>query len=501
MTFSQLDLSFSHSYGVVNGMFLAALVFLAFFSLSYLRTDKNQSVAKALLISIFMFVLFGLYNLSFQYLHGAITTQIFPAYLMHYGVLAAPLALLVTTYLIQRYVVTQSLTAYRLIRRLRPALNILYLSYIICLILLFIVDSTHIKHLVTAACIIPAVCFGLYFYSQILDGNINKFFLTLFAFYLVSSTGFTWTIYTQANLPPTFMLGAHALLSLSVLAAAFAIIRYGYKGAYNYGQVRKIDPLNLVNDIYPGIDKGQFYMVYQPKKHLSTDCICGTEALIRWQHPDHGFIAPADFISIAEKTKQINTLCKWSITQVVQQAKIQHDQGYHIPISINFSVMSLNTDVVSFLLEQIDKHNLPTSSIMIEITESLMLEITSRVKDAINLLHESEINISLDDYGTGFSSLSYLRQLYVSELKIDRIFIKGITKNADNQAIAESTIQMARKMGIQVVAEGVEDAASSQLLIDNNCDIIQGYYLSKPMTAEFIMPWLAHHQTLDSHID
>ncbi|WP_018690864.1 putative bifunctional diguanylate cyclase/phosphodiesterase [Algicola sagamiensis] len=243
-------------------------------------------------------------------------------------------------------------------------------------------------------------------------------------------------------------------------------------------------------------DDGQLYMVFQPKLNLKTQKIDKTESLIRWQSPSLGFISPELFIALAEQSGLILSLTHWVIHQVLQELKVWQNQHLNVGVAINVSARDLaHKDFVDTLCEAVTHHQVSTNLITIELTERDIMDDESQGISVLKELKQHGFQVSLDDYGIGQSSLSKLRLLPIDELKLDMSFILRLDTTPDDQTIVKSTITLGHNLGLSVVAEGVENKASLQLLEAMSCDQIQGYYLSKPLTGEQFREWLQAYES------
>jgi diguanylate cyclase (GGDEF)-like protein/PAS domain S-box-containing protein len=245
--------------------------------------------------------------------------------------------------------------------------------------------------------------------------------------------------------------------------------------------------LRLTNDLRIALASSQFRAYYQPIVELATGKIYKAEALIRWQHPERGMVNPADFIPLAEDTGLIVPIGEWIFHEAAQQAK-KWRAAYHpsFQISVNKSPVQVRhngSGMVSWPAH-LQSQGLAGSAITIEITEGLLLNAETSVNDKLQTYHNAGIQISIDDFGTGYSSLAYLRDFDIDYLKIDRSFVCGLETKSSNQALCEAIIMMAHKLGMRVIAEGVETEAQRDLLRASGCDFAQGYLYSKPVTAE-----------------
>jgi len=247
--------------------------------------------------------------------------------------------------------------------------------------------------------------------------------------------------------------------------------------------------MHLTNDLRGALAGNQLMIYYQPIVDLSSGAIQKAEALIRWQHPTKGLISPAEFIPIAEDTGLIVDIGDWVFHQAAQQVA-QWRAEYHaeFQISINKSPVQFhrNPDThhhvswLNYLLQL----GLSGQSIVVEITEGLLLDASDAVTEQLLSFRDANIQVSLDDFGTGYSSLSYLKKFDIDYLKIDQSFIRNLTADSDDMALCEAIIVMAHKLGIKVIAEGVETAEQRDLLVTANCDYGQGYLFSRPVPAQ-----------------
>jgi len=230
----------------------------------------------------------------------------------------------------------------------------------------------------------------------------------------------------------------------------------------------------------------EFVLHFQPKIRLSDSCIVGFEALIRWQHPEHGLVYPDDFIGLAETSNQIGALGDWVITAACLQLVQWRAEGLSLlPIAINVSARQLrDLTLPKRILRILAAHAIEPHLLQVELTESMVVENLEMVGIIMSDLVAAGVTIALDDYGSGFSGLSYLKSLPISTLKIDRNFIRDIRNSPHDSIIVESTIILAHNLGLHVVAEGVETRDQLVHLKTAGCDEVQGYYCSRPVPAE-----------------
>lgn len=253
------------------------------------------------------------------------------------------------------------------------------------------------------------------------------------------------------------------------------------------------DRLDLETRLRHALERDQFLLHYQPIFNLDTQMPVGVEALIRWHDPEHGLIPPDDFIPFAEETGLIVSIGDWVINTACAQLKAWETQGLgQLRLAVNVSSRQFDHHSLLHSVKSVlSKTGLAPHQLELEITERMFLNITNQVRDALNQLKAEGISLSIDDFGTGYSSLSYLKQLPIDTLKIDRSFVSNIPADKDNSQIASTIITMAHGLGLKVVAEGIETRDQLDILNSWGCRCGQGYYLSRPQTADQITSWLA----------
>ncbi|MFZ2029007.1 MAG: EAL domain-containing protein [Vitreimonas sp.] len=242
------------------------------------------------------------------------------------------------------------------------------------------------------------------------------------------------------------------------------------------------EKLALLADMRKGIERGEFYLVYQSKVHARDHDVIGAEALMRWRHPVVGDIAPDNFIRMAEETGAIDALTDWLLNRAIQDQKRMRAAGLNLPISVNISGATLGD--VGFCGRAIAAVRASGADICFEITETAVIADPDAALATIATARHSGIRISIDDYGVGLSSLAYLKQIAADELKIDKSLIADIGRNARDRLIVKSTIDLAHSLGMHVIAEGVENAATQALLAIMGCDCVQGYLHGRPQPLE-----------------
>lgn len=247
----------------------------------------------------------------------------------------------------------------------------------------------------------------------------------------------------------------------------------------------------MVNDLHKGLPGQQFELYYQPQFDLKTRKVVGCEALLRWRHPDRGFVSPAEFIPIAEQSGLILPMGEWVLAEAATKAARLQTMGIHMPIAINVSAVQLRSiDFVTAYQHALQQHGLSSKSIEIEITESLLLEQKAAALASLAQLREMGARIAIDDFGTGYSSLSYLKNMPIDILKIDRSFIIEAVSNPTDAAILKAITTLSQALELEVVAEGIETESQMQLLAEMNCDTVQGFLLARPMPYIELEPLL-----------
>ncbi len=245
-----------------------------------------------------------------------------------------------------------------------------------------------------------------------------------------------------------------------------------------------LERLTLAGELSHALENGEIEAYFQPKADAGSRRIVGVEALVRWQHPTRGLISPAEFVTVAEQAGLGRALTRRMLDLALKQARIWRDEGFDLHVAVNTTVADLqDTQFPAEVAETLEAHGLPPEVLVLEVTENMVLADPVRVGDVLAQLGELGLGLSLDDFGTGFSSLTHLKSLPVGEVKIDRSFVGRMTTDPVDAAIVQATIQLAHSIGIRVVAEGIEDQVTWSSLVANRCELVQGYALSRPLPA------------------
>ncbi|MDQ1372694.1 MAG: hypothetical protein QOJ09_32 [Actinomycetota bacterium] len=248
--------------------------------------------------------------------------------------------------------------------------------------------------------------------------------------------------------------------------------------------------LSVLGELRQAIDAGDLVLHYQPKVEASSGDVVGVEALVRWRHPSRGLLLPADFLLLAERSGLILDLTDRVLEEGVGQAMAWERAGLHVPVAANLSVRSLDDEhLCDRITELLDRLGASPETLGLEITESTVMADPEGAKRVLRPLSEMGVRIAVDDFGTGYSSLSYLTQLPISEIKIDKSFMDRILDSPTDATVVRRTIDLAHDLGLEVVAEGVESAAVIELLAEYGCDLVQGFYVQRPIPHEEFTDW------------
>jgi diguanylate cyclase (GGDEF)-like protein len=252
------------------------------------------------------------------------------------------------------------------------------------------------------------------------------------------------------------------------------------------------DRLTLVSQVRPAIEHGELVVYYQPKVRLTDGRVAGAEALIRWEHPERGLIMPDEFVPLVEKTVVLRAFTSFVVETVLQRWSAWAMQGVRLPIAVNLSPRSLlDRQLPEMIRELLSRYAVPPEFLKLELTESFLMADSGRSNAVLDDLSAVGVGLSIDDFGTGFSSLSHLKKIPIDEIKIDRSFVMGMHTNANDFMIVRATVELGRNLGLRVVAEGVEDQAVFDRLADFGCDEAQGFYVARPMELDEFSRWLS----------
>jgi diguanylate cyclase (GGDEF)-like protein len=250
--------------------------------------------------------------------------------------------------------------------------------------------------------------------------------------------------------------------------------------------------LTLVSELRGALQNGDIRVHVQPQAELGSGRVVGVEALVRWQHPELGWISPDEFVPVAERSGLIGLLTSRVLNASLAACALWRAAGRDVGIAVNLSARSLqDADLVDEVARLLVRHDVPADRLTLEVTEGSVMADPTRAVTVLHRLRDLGVRLSVDDFGTGYSSLSYLQRLPVQEVKIDRSFVTALATESENVAIVRAIIDLGRNLGLDVVAEGVEDEATWKLLASMNCDLVQGWHLARPMPTGELLGWLA----------
>jgi diguanylate cyclase (GGDEF)-like protein/PAS domain S-box-containing protein len=334
--------------------------------------------------------------------------------------------------------------------------------------------------------------------SQDIIFVVSKIFSALERPIRISETDITVAVYIGISVSPQDSMDASVLVENSEVS----MVKSRERGLNTYyfftADLNRMAShfAELQKSLYHALKNNEFVLHYQPYFNIGTKKLAGIECLIRWNSPEHGFIYPSDFIPALEDTRMIIHVGQWVLKEACSRIREWQDKGYDmVPVTTNISAVQFKqADVGDFLETTIKKSGIDPKNLAFELTESAMMQNPDRIRSLLTRLKKLGISISTDDFGTGYSSLSYLKNLPLDNLKIDISFVRDITKNKDDRAIVSSIVSMAHNLRLKTIAEGVETEEQLNVLHRLGCDMVQGFYLSRPMPAETVEALLAKNQ-------
>ncbi len=276
-------------------------------------------------------------------------------------------------------------------------------------------------------------------------------------------------------------------------------IRFVFAG--DVGDEPAYEQLSLIGEMREALERNEFVVYYQPKLHFADGKISAAEALIRWNHPERGLIPPMRFIPFAEQTGFIREITPWLVEQVISDAAQWRRDGLDIIPSANLSTLDLlDPWLIEHISGLLEKYGLAPEHLCLEITESALMDQPDLALKHLNELSTLGLKLSIDDYGSGQASLSYLKMLPVNELNIDREFVTAVSEHPKNAAIVRSTILLCHELGLTVVAEGAETVEELAWLKESQCDVVQGYGIAKPMPLDMFLTWVGRGESSSSQL-
>jgi EAL domain-containing protein (putative c-di-GMP-specific phosphodiesterase class I) len=244
----------------------------------------------------------------------------------------------------------------------------------------------------------------------------------------------------------------------------------------------------LERDLDVALNKEQFELYYQPKFDLISERICGVEALIRWNRPEQGLVSPDRFIPVCEESGQISAVGEWVIDEACRQLARWKAEKIFLTMAVNLSARQLcDPQLVAFIQSAMARYSIEAGELEMEVTESAAMANPDKAAERLQALRAVGVNLSIDDFGIGYSSLAYLKQFPIQALKLDRTFVRDIETNENDAAISIATISLAHSLGLKVVAEGVETESQRSFLATHGCDILQGFLFCEPLPPHQIV--------------
>jgi EAL domain-containing protein (putative c-di-GMP-specific phosphodiesterase class I) len=257
--------------------------------------------------------------------------------------------------------------------------------------------------------------------------------------------------------------------------------------------------LELLGQLRHAIDRGELQLVYQPQVALRTGEVLGVEALVRWPHPDHGLLEPIEFLPLARSNGLMDALTEVALVQALDDAAYWYARGHRVPVSVNVSTPSFaDCGLPGRISNALSASGLCADRLTLEITEDVVLRDMYETRTALSRLRESGIRVSIDDFGSGYSQLRYLRELPIDEVKLDREFVLPILDDPRATAIVRAVIDLAHALDLTCVAEGVENEATARRLQEFGCDLAQGYHYGAPVSNTMLLEMLRADVTAES---
>jgi EAL domain-containing protein (putative c-di-GMP-specific phosphodiesterase class I) len=256
--------------------------------------------------------------------------------------------------------------------------------------------------------------------------------------------------------------------------------------------------LTTLTDLRSAVEDDQLFLVYQPKIKVASGEVFGVEALVRWNHPTRGTQYPDSFIPLAENTGLIAPITFYVIEHALRQVRTWHEEGIDLSVAVNLSVRHLtDMSLPDRIAVALERWGVAPSKLIIVVTESSIMTDPKRAAVVLQQLRRIGVDVSIDDYGTGHASLNYLKQFDIDELKIDRSFIMNLDIDSSDAIIVASTVELGHNLGLRIVAEGVEDAATLEWLSGLGCDTAQGYHIGRPMSPEAVAEVVAERRVTE----
>lgn len=479
-------------YGVSAGVFLASPFFmLAFSVVKYFGTGRYHAgvLFAYSTVATFVYFLHNIYGISTHY---ALLNDVLPQWFLWLGKVLLPIGLYLNYKMLIETMPLRTSEAYAFWHQSKSLFIVVNTVYLLSAIaLLFITDSITTMIICSLLIVINTLAGAVVAKLALESSGLKLAYLTTLMLMAISfaATAGMYAFYDMSLMPDFIQVSTHIYFGVLVLVCTFCTTNFVIDENQLYDQNTRFNIESFDKSIYKAIQKNQLFLEYQPKVRLDTNRPCGMEALVRWQHPTKGRIAPDVFIKVAEQSEIIDSISQWVVEQALNDIKRLIEQGIHLSVSVNFSVNNINQGMADYVIDAIQRHDVPARYLMIEITESLLLEINEEQQSVLHQLQRAGVGISLDDFGAGYSSLRHLDRLGLREVKIDKDLIDHIV-DVPRKNIIISILEMCQRLGIEVVAEGVGDKQVKHALMKLQCPIGQGFYIARPMVFDTLMLWL-----------
>ncbi len=470
-------------YGFVSCFCLASALLVAMTSLLHWFHNQNKQASMRLAVGAIGFFFYCLYNLSFQSLTGSPVAALLPDELKRVLPASSPISLALLTLIIIKSTLITSFRAYSFIHDNAWLPNSLYGVAALSLIGIVFAPDQRTAELIGHWTFLPfLLTYAVLIYHFFDDPRIRYFTagsLTLICT-LITITG--W-YFNQGLIPwgEPWLLILNLYYGISCFCVSYGVVVYGYSGAVRYQHIRALDKRNIAHKINDALHDDHFHLAYQPKIDLKTGETRSLEALIRWTDPKLGNIPPDEFIPLSEEIDLINRITQWVVARAFADARQLELLGLNLSIAINFSFININSHMIDFMEAKLSEHQLSGSKIIIEITERFWIYDSEEANANIKRLQDLGFTISLDDFGTGESSLQSFHNIQFSEIKIDQSFVRTISTSKHYQSLVQSMIELCQRLQIATVVEGVEDEEALRLVTSYGATYAQGYGIARPV--------------------
>lgn len=488
-----LDSSYSlmFVYGITVGIFFSASLYMVIFAVSQALRGRNNIVFQVFIYGALSFFAYAMFSIFCLPMHFPLIRQVIPEPVLLIAKLLSPLSIVFFIKMFTLAAPIKTLSAFLFWDRTKHLYLFLFAIQWIAVIGFIFIENTKTVAIIMFSLLMINSVLGIVFSSIALESKLlSKLYSAILwlAAFIISILILILLFIDLESLPPFIYVCVHTIFSIFILLFSFIIIRYAADETVRFKSIAKLEVEDFYRNVYNALHNEEFFIEYQPKLDLNTKKVSAVEALVRWEHPEKGRIPPDEFITAAEQTELIDHICKWVLKRVVKDIKKFQAMNLDLSVSVNFSVKNIHPNMVAFLTDLLESNNISSDALTVEVTESLFLDMSLKQKTAFNMLKDANIGISLDDFGAGFSSLRYLDEMKLSEIKLDKAFSLSLTEN-HKRLVVEAIIDLSHKLNICVVAEGVEDKRIEQSLAVMNCDLVQGYSICRPKGLDEFLSW------------